>query len=1313
MKFNGKDILKFLFPEWQVIAAIKEQGFIARTKRAKKQDDNIVQPYNKSNLYNNLTQYDDEKVNYENRINEKIKIIDFMKSPEYSQDNNLKNDANTIENRNINISDIYLNQEYDELLKEAIKIVIEYQQVSTSLLQRRLRIGYNRAARLVEQIEYLGLISSKDGSAPRKVLIDKYDDLYIDNLISERIKNAAVPDKSNIFSVFENIRQEVSNSIVGQTNYLDNLCTAFKRPFTTGYDRMKPKNVILLIGSKGSGKQSSITIMGELLKVRKLSVNGKVSVIDLSLYGADTEFNLFLSDLYKSLYGEYDIVLFKNFDKCHPSIINLIKTLTVDGRCTLGSRYMFQNNNLVEVTGVLLQNSISELTSNNKFFVFSSEKSENDVLNIFGIEFMNSVGDIVYTESFTEEDLFRISMRIIEKLKLKCMQNLSISLKYDKSAVDLVADSFKKATGINSVKDFTELQIYKPLSEYKLKNTMKNNEEVLLLEINGKLTAQIDSKYVELSKIIPGRNNSEIEEVKKELENIVGINSVKQFVLGLEDNLKVQKIREEAGFKSSNISMHMIFTGNPGTGKTTIARIVAKYLKSLGALSSGQLREVTRVDLVGQYVGHTAKLTSDAIKSAIGGVLFIDEAYSLCRDKHDTFGLEAIDTLVKGIEDNRDDLVVILAGYKDEMEEFLKTNSGLKSRFPNIINFEDYNPEEMYKISLITAESKGYRIAEDCTESLLKLYDKKQIKGRNDSGNGRLVRNVIESAIVNQSKRLLRDNSGEMDLLTYGDFQFEETSSFNLEESLSEIVGLENVKEFVRTQYNLSIAQEKRRKAGISIDTSQSLNMIFSGNPGTGKTSIARIVARMFKEMGILKSGHLVETDRGGLVAEYAGHTAKKTEEVFKSALGGILFIDEAYALSSDGGGFGKEAIDTLVKLIEDFRGEVVVILAGYKKEINEFLNINSGLQSRFPLKIDFPDYSEEELFKIALKMIADKGFVLAEGTLPLIKEQISVLHKQSNAHSGNGRMVRNFVEDLMRRQSGRIAINDVRAEEMNRIIYEDLEVANKAVKGFNLEDELSKIIGLNEVKDYVRSLSARLRLQNERKKLGLPVDSTQTLHMIFKGNPGTGKTMVARTVAQVLYNIGVIQSNKLVETDRAGLVAGYVGQTAIKTRDKIMEAMDGVLFVDEAYSLSQGGVNDFGKEAIDTLVKLMDDYRDRIVVILAGYSKDMDDFISINPGLKSRFPNIIAFTDYSVEELLQITDLLFKNKGYEISPEARIKLKDILADAKLDSQFGNGRYVRNIFEKAVNNQAMRLSTDIDLTKEELVTIIDSDIERV
>ena len=853
--------------------------------------------------------------------------------------------------------------------------------------------------------------------------------------------------------------------------------------------------------------------------------------------------------------------------------------------------------------------------------------------------------------------------------------------------------------------------IYETLSEMKLQEVLWDDESANLTYDNGYCVVLKGGEVIKTSQYLRNYNAMELEEAHKELDQIIGLTKVKDYVLNLETNFKVQKMREDKGFKKSEVSMHMIFVGNPGTGKTTIARIVAKYLKAIGVLSSGHLCEVTRADLVGQYAGHTAVKTTDVIRGAIGGVLFIDEAYSLCRDKNDAFGLEAIDALVKGMEDNRDNLVVILAGYEDEMQDFLKANSGLKSRFPNIVRFEDYTVDELYEIAKVTALSKGYKLNTNCEEGLRRQFEKHQIKGKNDGGNGRLVRNLIEAAVIKQSQRVINDLTADMEELIDADFGFDKIVEFDLEKSLAEIIGMESVKKIIRTQYTMLQANKKRKDANISVDTTQSLNMIFAGNPGTGKTTMARVVAEMFHSMDILKSGQLVEIDKGGLIAEYVGQTAKKTEEVFKSALGGVLFIDEAYAITNDGSSYGQECIDTLVKLIEDYRGEIVVILAGYSKEMKEFMKANSGLESRFPLRIDFPDYSATELFDISKQMISRRGFILAEGTDRVIEEEIIRLKRHANASSGNGRMVRNFIEDIIRRQSSRVATTDVTENDLAVIIPADVKVDSTSVSGFDLENELSKVIGLEPVKRYIRSLNARLKLQSERKKAGLKTDTTQTMHMIFAGNPGTGKTMMARTVANVLYNMNVIQTNKLIETDRSGLVAGYVGQTAIKTRAVIESALGGVLFIDEAYALAQGGENDFGQEAIDTLVKMMDDNRDRLVVILAGYSDDMQHFLEANAGLQSRFVNIIEFPDYTTDELLQIADGLYSEQGYVLSEAGRVALRNKLTVAKEDRQFGNGRYVRNVFERSLNNQALRLSNVTELTREDLTIITETDIK--
>ncbi len=1130
-------------------------------------------------------------------------------------------------------------------------------------------------------------------------------------------KNIFTPAKEDTKSafkandVFEGLSEALKEYWVGSEKDRNAICKAYQRPYVRGFDNKVPKNGILLISAESRGRVYAVRCISELLRQKKVFRYAEIAVLDFEDYSSDLSNILFLSDLYKALNTNTETVVFENIDKALLMQLDVIYQFLTEGSYKLSKRYMVSNGSLVESAGVLNTELISELVANGKFFVFTTTMPQEKVISFLGNKIVKEIGDIITLDPIADNQVRDLAYTICVNLVQKCRANLHIDVVFDEQMLKEIGSHYRADLGVKKFKEYIDNNLYNALSEMKLQELLRDNESVKLIYENGYCVELAGEKKIQTAQFIKNFALAGLEDARKELDQVVGLKKVKEYVLNLETNYKVQQLREGKGLQKSDISMHMIFVGNPGTGKTTIARIVAKYLKALGVLSSGHLCEVTRADLVGQYAGHTAVKTTDVIKNALGGVLFIDEAYALSRDKNDTFGLEAIDALVKGMEDYRNDLIVILAGYEDEMQEFLKANSGLKSRFPNIVHFEDYSIDEMYEIAKITAKSKGYCLSDTCKEGMFHVLKKHQIKGKNDGGNGRLVRNLIESAILNQSQRIVHNVEEDAELLIPSDFGFDKIAAFDLEKSLSEVIGMEEVKNFIRTQYAMLQAYKKRKMANIDVDTTQSLNMIFAGNSGTGKTTMARIVADMLYSMDMLKSGQFVETDKSGLVAQYAGHTAQKTKSVFESALGGVLFIDEAYAITNDSAGFGQECIDTLVKLIEDYKGEIVVILAGYQKEMNEFLKANSGLESRFPLKIDFPDYSAAEMFEIGKQMIATRGFVLETSAEEVFEEEIVRLKRYATASSGNGRMVRNFIEDIIRRQSARIAAEDVSNEDLILILSVDVCPETTNTNEFDIEKELSKVIGLESVKKYIRSLNAWLKLQTERKKAGLKTDNTQTMHMIFAGNPGTGKTMMARTIADLLYNMNVLQSNQFIETDRSGLVAGYIGQTAIKTRQVIETALGGVLFIDEAYALAQGGENDFGREAIDTLVKMMDDNRDRLVVILAGYSKEMKDFLNKNAGLRSRFANIIEFPDYSTDELMKIAEGMYAEQGYVVCAGGKAVFREKIEAARKNSQFGNGRYVRNVFERSLNNQALRLSAENDYTKESLTAITENDIK--
>ena len=530
---------------------------------------------------------------------------------------------------------------------------------------------------------------------------------------------------------------------------------------------------------------------------------------------------------------------------------------------------------------------------------------------------------------------------------------------------------------------------------------------------------------------------------------------------------------------------------------------------------------------------------------------------------------------------------------------------------------------------------------------------------------------------------------------------------------LDSLVGLEGVKAEVKRIVNLAKVNEARRAQGLKVPP-MTYHMVFTGNPGTGKTTVARIVARAFRALGIAKGGQLVETDRSGLVGRYAGETAVKTNAKVDEAIGGILFVDEAYQLaSSDSDDYGKEAIATLLKRMEDDRDKLIVIAAGYTDEMRDFLDANSGLRSRFSKTIEFSDYTAKELAAIFRSIAKKNEFVLAADLEEGLDAAMVKLTAKRDRTFGNARFVRQLFEDATGRQANRLAESgNLAADALKTLVLADLGLGERKtdVRAPTIDEvlaELDSLVGLKPVKDELRRLIATVRANKMREEKGLENNVTMSYNFVFTGNPGTGKTTVARILGKAFRALGVLDRANFVETDRSGLVAKYEGQTAAKTNKLIDSAMGGILFIDEAYQLNQGENDQYGSEAVATLLKRMEDARGSMVVIIAGYSNEMKKFMEINSGLESRFNRTIEFPDYSAKELAEIYRSMAKKAKYRLSDDVEHWLVPYISmlTEKRDKNFGNARWARNLFEKSVERQALRVTDLADPSAEELQTI--------
>ena len=821
-----------------------------------------------------------------------------------------------------------------------------------------------------------------------------------------------------------------------------------------------------------------------------------------------------------------------------------------------------------------------------------------------------------------------------------------------------------------------------------------------------------------------------LDDILGDLDRYIGMDEVKKAVREIAFTVYNSVQRAQRGLGEQEKSgIHIVLTGNPGTGKTTIARKLGEILEAIGYLDSGHVVEVDRSKMVSPYQGETPKVVDRLCDKAMGGILFVDEAYTLAPvsqgGERDQQGAQALEQLMKRMEDDRGKFVVIAAGYRQEMDNLFRINPGVRSRFSYFLNIDDYTPDQLFAIMQVFAKEKKYVFTPEAEQLALKMITEIYNSRDKDFANGRTMRQLFDKICSKQAERLQKGDMAsltneQMMSIDVADIPYEAPKSVNYTDCLSKLngmVGLAGVKKEIS---NLAAFLNLQIRRG-ETNTFQGKHYIFTGNPGTGKTTVARIMADVFRTLGILSRGQLVEADRSKLVAGFSGQTAIKTNQLIDSAMGGVLFIDEAYTLkSNDGDSFGAEAIDTLLKRLEDDRGKFICIVAGYTDQMHDFIDTNPGLKSRFTQTIHFDDYTPDELTEIFINLAKGKNFTVDEETKGAIHRQFEQLYLRRDKNFGNAREARRIFDQAVEKQSQRLveAINhpDFKEEDMYRITTADLPMAQseQARPLDEVLNELDDFIGMRSVKNMIRRLAVQSMFMKQRAAMGAGKVQQMAMNFVLTGNPGTGKTSIARKMGEVLQAMEILPTSRVMEVSRATLVGKYMGETPKIVNNVCDKAMGGILFIDEAYTLSSEH-DQYGKEAIDTLMKRMEDDRGKFVVIAAGYKDEMETFLAVNPGLASRFTHKMHIEDYNEDELVAIFKQMAGKDNYKLSPEAEFKLMDIVSRKVINksNSFGNAREMRNMLDATIQQLSMRVSQlpPSEVTQETYQLIMPEDIK--
>ncbi|KAJ7116098.1 P-loop containing nucleoside triphosphate hydrolase protein [Mycena filopes] len=795
-------------------------------------------------------------------------------------------------------------------------------------------------------------------------------------------------------------------------------------------------------------------------------------------------------------------------------------------------------------------------------------------------------------------------------------------------------------------------------------------------------------------KDLEGAENEAIDQMME----MIGLEEVKCQVLDIKAKIDTA-VRQNASLKDERFNI--TFLGNPGTGKTTVGRIYAKFLSSVGILPGNEFVETTGSRLSNEGVAGVTKML-ERLLAAGGGTIFVDEAYQLTSPQNYQ-GPQVLDFLLAEMENNVGSAVFIFAGYEKEMETFFEHNPGLISRVPYQLKFADYTDAQLLGM-LDQLVKKTFNATMKVEDGIGGLYARIAVRrlgrgrGHPGFGNARALHNMFAQIKSRQAARIARqrrEGSGPDDFLfTSEDLIGPDPSKASQHSKawtkLQMLTGLTSVKTSVQSILSM-IETNYQRELQEKEPLQMSFNHVFLGSPGTGKTTVARLYGQILADLFLISKGEVVMKNPADFIGNVLGASESNTKAILANTVGKVLVIDEAYMLYG-GGNTGSQndpyktaVIDTIVAEIQSVPGEDrCVLMLGYEDQMMEmFQNVNPGLSRRFNIEsaFRFEDFSDSELRDILDSKLGQQHLDATDAAKDVAIEVLGRARNRPNF--GNAGEVENLLGLAKKRYQTR-QDSLPRSNRSFDVIFEpqdfDLEFDRSSHASTNLTKLFEDVVGCEEV---IHKLAEYQATANNAKRRGMDVRELIPTNWVFKGPPGTGKTTVANKMGQVYYDMGFLSSPKVVECSVSDLVGQYVGQTGPKTAKLFDKALGRVLFIDEAYRLGEG---QFAKEAIDELVGILTQprYQSKIVVILAGYDVEMNELLSVNSGLSSRFPETLDFPNMSAEKCMQVLRRELEKSDVELDTSGSEEMAQLVQQMSHLSSWGNARDMKTISKKMV-----------------------------